>query len=377
MSWIDDFENKLSRVTGILPSEWFASIENLFNTALDGYALEAATAFNTGVSAILATTIAIHFTIKGLAIIRGDIQDSMASITKDIVRMTLVLVIGLTFANFTQYVIGAIRAAEAFVVSGFSGGRAISVGAAVGKLYDPAMVVVDGEKYSAAGALWAAALKHPYAGVIPDFGFIIASLCVSVSQLVVAATCIIPFLMAKVYLALLIAIGPLAMFMLITPATQKYFENWLASAISQIITQGLVVAVASMLPVMFSAMLKAALKDVSIDFNGFEVGFILLALAVILALIANNITSFASQLSGGGSAPDGKGVIATVVQMAITRSMVRGAAKAPTPTAPGPGGGIGQGGGASPSNMGRNVGYAAGRAVQTLMNNLNSKPSNP
>lgn len=375
MAWTDTLYNELSQIAGpYFPSKVFESAEKFLNLALDAYVMEASRAMTLGIAAILATWLTIHFTVLGLSIIRGETQEPMGAIVKDIFRITLIFAIGTAAGAYNEVVIGGIRAVEALFVSGLSAGQASTVGAAVGKVFDPKMIIMEGEQYSAVGALWAAAMKHGYEGVIPDFGFVYAALVVAIGQGLVVLFCIIPFLMAKVYLALLMAIGPAAIFMLISPKTMKYFENWLSSTIAQTLTMALIVALATILSTIFVAFIKTALANVSIDFNGVDVGNALAVIGVALALVALNVTSFASQLSGGGAAPDGKGLIATVVQMAITRALFRGMVPSTPATPPGPGGSIAQGASPQPGgpsgSMGRDVGFAAGRGVATLLNNL-------
>lgn len=372
MAWTDALTNELSQIAGpYFPSKVFDSAEKFLNYALDAYVLEASRTMTMGISAVLATWLTIHFTILGLSIVRGETQEPMSAIVKDIFRITLVFAVGTAAGAYNQIVVGGIRGLEEMFVHGLSGGAATTVGAAVGKIFDPMMIVMEGERYTAAGALWAAAIKHGYGGIFPDWGFLYAAVVVAIGQAVVVIFTIIPFLMAKVYLALLVAIGPVAVFMLISPVTKQYFQNWLSSTIAQTLTMGFVVALATVLSTIFVSFLKTALSNVTIDFNGFDFGNALLAIGIALALVALNVTSFASQLSGGGAAPDGKGLIATVVQMAITRALFRGMVPSAPQSPAGPGGTIGQGASPTPSStMGRDVGLAAGKGVSTLLNNL-------
>lgn len=374
MTWASRVDEEFSRIVGNnLPSRSFEAAERIFNFVVDSYVLDVSRSMSLLMAGVLATWFTIHFIVLGFSILRGEVQDPMNAIVKDVFRISIVLVVGSTAGAYNSIVIGGVNSLEAMLVSGMSNSDAQSVGTAVGRLFDPGLVVVDGKRYSAAGAMFASAMKHGY-GPFPDIGFLYAGLMMAIGQGIVVAFLIIPFFLAKTYLALLCAIGPVAIYMLISPVTKQYFQNWLAATIAQVLILGFVAALATMLSTIFLSFLRYSLSNVTIDFNAVDVGTVIFILALALAVVALNISNFSSQLSGGGSVSDGKGLVATMVQMVVTRALFKGMVPSKPATPPTPGGTMANGAPTqNQSTMGRNVGFAVGRGASTLLNNLKGR----
>jgi type IV secretion system protein VirB6 len=106
------------------------------------------------------------------------------------------------------------------------------------------------------------------------------------------------FLLTKIALAVLFAIGPIFIFLSIFPATQKFTESWIGQAIQYILLQILVVTVVTLVQGMvvgYAANLNASAASANPVDDLIGMIFVLLGCVIVFF----NLNGIASALSGG------------------------------------------------------------------------------
>lgn len=125
--------------------------------------------------------------------------------------------------------------------------------------------------------------------VIAAVAAIVIMLCSGAVLLAIAAGYV---LLAQIGLGILLAIGPIFIALALFPATRKFFDAWIGQCVNYVLLTVLFNFVSVILGDMINAMFA---KDLSI----WVIGPATLALAVAFILVALNIPSLASALSGG------------------------------------------------------------------------------
>lgn len=140
-------------------------------------------------------------------------------------------------------------------------------------------------------------------------GYVIAFILFAVTLLITAITAFI-IIGAKFGLALLLAIGPVFILMLLFEATKDFFHKWL----SAVVTSGIAITLVSMAAALFFKYFAAVFDAASADAanNGGVVTLTGIAPAVVFGLISaffiKDIPHFAQGLGGGVSGASASGV---------------------------------------------------------------------
>lgn len=110
------------------------------------------------------------------------------------------------------------------------------------------------------------------------------------------------YLVAKLSLAMVIVIGPLFLGFMLFPATRQYAMNWIGQSLNYIVTIAFFTILSSLQMKFFQGYLEKALAE---DFDSVAqvIGIIpvFLAATVFFVIVAWNIPSIASALTGGAS----------------------------------------------------------------------------
>ena len=132
------------------------------------------------VGAVAAGGIAIYFVFMSYAIIRGDIQDPMSKITKEVFGMAIIAAIATSLGAYQSIVVGTAQAVLGLLTSAVTQSSATTIGEAMDLLWTTTVVLKDtGEKVPMSSALWIIASAHPYYPLgIPDLLYFLAAVIV-------------------------------------------------------------------------------------------------------------------------------------------------------------------------------------------------------
>lgn len=352
-------------VASILPIQL---LEPTLDRILATYVNGVSASFSAALGVVVAAAIALQFTLLGLQIVRGEVQDPINKIAGDSLGMVIMAAIALSAGIYQEQIVVLVSGVIEFLVSVASNGSAKSVGEAVERIFttDGGSVVVDGKQIAVNDALWVIALQNPIVLGIPDPTYVIASAFIWLGTALISALCLLPWLLSKVAISIALAVGPLFITLGIWPVTRNYFTSWLSFLVGNIFTGMLVALVCSLAPTAFKEIIVQSLANVgSADFNPIQTSLALLVVAIGLAFVALQLSQMGSQLAGGGIALDSKGVAGALVN----RIMQRGSPQA--------GGTPSDGNSVKPSfplNRAREfVGRQAGKRVSQVLDAVRSR----
>lgn len=281
-------------------------LENQLDTALATYVTGTSTGMTVYASGLAVGLTAIYWLFFGLAAMRGDVNEPMSKITKDVVGMLLIAMVILTFGNYQSYVIEVSQALVSDLTSRMSQGAATSPGALIDAIFANCVTPPGESKcYSPDAVYGYMAIKHANWYGFPDLSYLLASLFMGIAEVAIVVLCLIPILLSKVALAIYLAIGPFFIMLAMFPQTRSYFNSWLSGALGNALTLVIVAGICSIVPLI----MKKIIDDIFIgNFEGVEVlnrTIGALIAAVGLGLTALKASQMGAQLAGGGVAMDG------------------------------------------------------------------------
>jgi type IV secretion system protein VirB6 len=260
----------------------FATFWQWLTAAVNAYVGQHVGAMAAAIEPVAVTLAAIYVMVWGFLHLKGAIQEPVLAGALRIVRLVVVFGVGLRLWQYNTVLVDTFMQAP------------IDLAAALVGSADPVGTV---------DALWeqggtVAATLWDKGGVFNgDFGYYLAAVIV---YLLMGAVCVYTlFLMAlaRVALALLLAVGPLFVVLLLFEATQKFFEHWIAQLANYALVGLLAVLTASlMLTVVETYAAQTAAKGAAIlTVDALD----MLLVAGIVLLILRQVMPIAARLAGG------------------------------------------------------------------------------
>ena len=296
------------------------AIEEKIDQVLALYVSGTSAAVSEFAASIAIVSLTIYLVYMSYAAARGDLSEPMGKLTKDLVKISLILTVALGGGAYQQYVIGFAYGLVSDLTSVLTLGEAKTVGAAIDYANSGCVVLPprsDCVPYDEVYLSLATGNENWWG--VPDPLYTVAFLLVFLSQLIITVLCLIPVILAKVGMSLMLGIGPVFVLLAIFPTTVKYFESWLAALIGFVMTLVLVAAICSVLPMIFREFLITAVRngpkgDVSVISDAFA----LLIASIGLGFTALHTSQLGAQLAGGGVAMDGKGMAGKLTEKLIS-----------------------------------------------------------
>jgi type IV secretion system protein VirB6 len=282
------------------------SLEVQLDAALKAYVTAASTSMTGYVASLAVGLTALYWLVFGLAAMRGDVNEPMSKITKDVVTMLLVAMVVFTFGNYQNFVIESLYGLVADLTSRMSGGKAESPGALIDAIFTHCVKPAGEAECIPVGTLFGLlAVKHANWMGIPDISFLIAHVVMLISEVVIVVLCLIPILLSKVALAIYLAIGPFFIMLAMFPQTRSYSSSWLSGALGNALTLVIVAGICSVVPAIMQKLINDGFKDSIAATNVLSLTVGILVAALGLGLTALKASQMGAQLAGGGVAMDG------------------------------------------------------------------------
>lgn len=200
--------------------------------------------------------------------------------------MAIVAGLALSIGEYGNVVVNGVLALQSGLVSAMGG--APSVGGLIDTMTDPYTKLVE------------ALMSAGTAGMMPKFSLILAAVLVAVAQAILFPIALGMYLLAKVGLALLLAVGPIFVACALFPATQRFTESWLSATLSMVLTSVLLAASIGMVGTLAGEFAAAVLAQVgSTAFLADVVALLLLSIALVIVVL--NVNTLAAAITGGVS----------------------------------------------------------------------------
>jgi len=281
------------------------NIDDAVDALLQHFVNEKSAAFCSALTPIAISGLTIYLILVGMAIGRGTSPDPMRELLWKLLRISFIVSIALSAGTYQSFIVGGLDSIGATVLGAMSG--VTSFAAIIDNVADPFTIL--GEK------LWSSATT----GVWPHVGLLFAAAVTSLSQTILFSVGLGFYLLAKVSIALIMALGPGFLLCGIWPSTTKYLENWLGQALNYIFLKVLV----SLSVVMLTSFVSqyAAHITTNIDtVNVIEAAISLLLSAIVVIIVILFLPYLASALFGGASVSGiGRAAMHTFLRMLDTQ----------------------------------------------------------
>lgn len=265
------------------------TLEAGVNTLLTGYVTAKSAAVAAAIAPVALTGVTIYVLLMGFAIMRGEAHDSLHTFLWRSFKIAFVAGLALSAGEFQGSVVRMVEGIQGGLTTALSG--APTIGALIDNLAQP---------YSDLGdALWTRAIP---AGLLslPSFSLIFAAALVALAQFFMFIIALGMYLLAKVALALVLAVGPVFILCAMFPATQRYAESWIGQALNFVLLNVLIAASIAMLTQFASDFARAMLGAVD-TVNILRDTISLLLVTGALGVVLLNLERIASALAGGVS----------------------------------------------------------------------------
>ncbi|MYM73953.1 hypothetical protein GTP56_17355 [Duganella sp. FT134W] len=235
---------------------------------------------------IAVAAMAITFVFIGLSIARGQHGAPIKETFLRLGRTSFILLISLSAGTY-----------QSFVVSGLDGVGASFIYAVSGETSFAAQLDKMEEPFAALGeSLWSDATT----GIFPNVALIFAAAIVSLADSAIFSISIGFYVLAKVSVAIVMAVGPAFLLCAAWTPTQKYAENWLGQALNFIFLKVLVTVTAVMLT-SFASQFAAHMLTETDTINIIRAVCALLINCIALTIVVLFHPQLASALFGGAS----------------------------------------------------------------------------
>jgi len=283
-------------------------LENKINALLAAWVNGVSAQFCLALAAPALVAFTIYMILLGWQIMRGEATEAVNVLAKRLLMMAFIGAFGLTFGIYQNYVIAAANAVPSGLVQiiGASpvaltatdaNGNPIAFGANGQVLSLGALIDAIQTTYT---NLWLLLWAHSTTGIVPHFSIIVSALLVGVALAVVVFICLGFYLLAKVELALCLAVGPVFILLAIFEPTREWTRRWIGQLWHYGIQIGLMAACISMLQGTLIFFANGATNNYAN--NGgtsiFADVLVLILVSLCVCVIVWNIGRLATALSG-------------------------------------------------------------------------------
>ena len=316
------------------------SLETAVDTLLNNYITAKSAAVSAAIAPVALAGVTVYVLLMGYAIMRGEAHDSLHTFLWRSAKIAFIGGLALAAGEFQTNVVGLVQGVQGALTQAMSGS------ATLGALIDN----VEAPYIALQTALWNEALPTGLA-LLPDLSLVFAAVLVALAQFVLFIIAFGMYLLAKVALALVLAVGPAFILCAMFPATQRFAESWLGQAFNFALLNVLIAASIAMLTQFasdFAAQLLTQITAVGILSNVIALVMATCAMGVVLL----NLERLASALAGGvaiqglgrdiGRALSGRAALGSSQPRA--GGQIQGGGRGRAPAFPGPSGGGGPSG---------------------------------
>jgi len=270
-------------------------IEQSVNNALDHYVVTSSDAVIGVLTPVAITAMTLYVMWTGFQVMRGDVQEPVTSLIWRWFRVALITGLTLNGPQYRSLVKEGLDGIQEAFAAAFGG--VLSMGGTIDQMADPFTTLME------------TLFTEASSGLVPQFSLFIAGAICATASIVMAFVAMGLFLVAKVSLALLLAVGPVFIFCAMFPVTQRYAENWLSSSLVAVFTNVLIMAVITFLASLLrNACLHVLQAYSTTSILADVVG--LLFLSITAAYVLLHVASLGASLAGGLSFgnPGGDGI---------------------------------------------------------------------
>jgi type IV secretion system protein VirB6 len=270
------------------------AFENKINLILNLWVNATSAAFAGALLPVALAGFTLYITLLGWTIMRGEAADPLHEIVKRLLRLAFIGGLALTVGYFNTYIINAVNGAQGALVQSFAAANGGVPVFTVGNMIDNAMAPYKA-LYS---LLWSNATVH----FVPSFAVIIAAIIVGLAQLFVTIVALGYYILAKVTLALCVAVGPVFILLAAFESTRQFTWKWIGQLANYVLQIGFIAGSLTLLTNMLQNFATTTLNNYNTQNQSIILDSLaLFVLSVCVCVIIWNIHQLTHALTGGAT----------------------------------------------------------------------------
>lgn len=240
----------------------------------------------------VATTLLIIYTMFwGWSMIRGVITEPITDGITRIVKLTVICAIALTVGLYSQFLVDWLWQSPDSMGSIIAGGQQSDKVSFLDTIFDKLWVYSN--KWEKA------AEDNAYAFGIPDLSCLLMAWLIRIADVILTGYAAFLFVLAKMALAVILAVGPIFILVLMFESSKRFFDSWMGQALNF----GFVIILTSAILKLAGTYLENSINSAVNSMNGEEPSFVnaimVLACCAVVFLLLLQVSSIAAALSGG------------------------------------------------------------------------------
>ena len=260
----------------------FSAANSFIDGKLDGFLNTSATSVIAELAAPMRAALSLYVLLYGIAILRGAISEPITDFAVRSLKLAFIYKLSTTVAYSSWVTTPLFHTLPETLTRAISGAASPDAGAAFDQFFAHAAYL--GEKIAQGAGAWNYQAMLLSAAVI-FVGALAAALGFGVT------------LIAKIALALLVALGPIFIGCALFDASRRFFLGWLSQAVNYLVLMALIVTV-------FQLVLSLVAQEWG-QIDGADPiagGVVFIALCVLAAIFFLQVPSIAAGVAGGASA---------------------------------------------------------------------------
>lgn len=254
----------------------------------------AVTAFVGALIPVATTGVALYLMVMGYMILTGAVQESFYTFLKQALKVLIVAAFALNADTYQHQVAETLRTLDIGLVQALGQSQDASIYQTLDRELSKGLGLVtncfaravdSGGVVSGLGS----SLSWAFAGIIVALGAVAVPLIAAINILV-----------AKMSLALVLAVGPLFIMCLMWPVTARFFDSWIAQSLNYVLTITLLTLMTTVAMKIFGVFIaKVDFTDSGV--NPVIAGLEILIVGLVLGYLLLQAAGMASGLAGGMS----------------------------------------------------------------------------
>lgn len=298
-------------------------IQNGIERVISVYATDVSASFATTIAPIALSMGTIYIMWRGMTIALGEVSFSASEFSWRLFKIACICGIALGGGAYQQYVIDGIGGVEGLFTQALAGEQTQSVGALIDQNIVP-VETLTGELFKRANETF-----------VPNVSLLTAAVLCTLGQVLITIASLVPLMIAKVTVAMLLAVGPVFVLLAIWPATKRFTEAWLTALLEATMTICIIAALVGFLPRFINVYASNVLDDIETT-NLLQASIGLVTTILVLAWLAWHSGSLGAKLVGGVSLGNPAGSLARGIMNGFSKKgeSTPPASPPPTPQSP-------------------------------------------
>jgi len=238
----------------------------------------------------------IHIMLLGYSMMWGYVQLPFSTFLKTAAKYAFIAAIALNASNYNAYIVAGINGLSDGFTAAFGSGQNTDT-TTIYQAIDSTL----GQGFTLGATLWGDGMKTGVSHMGMMFGCLIEAAIVFIATIAIGIPAGGVIVVAKAGLSLMLGIGPVFVALALWPVTARFFDGWLAQALTYLLRIALVAAVMTMMFKGFTSLVTSIKPDGSSDQSMIFAALKLICYAIIMFYIFRETHNVAAKLAGGFS----------------------------------------------------------------------------